>query len=315
MCANRVSLARWLIWAGRNEEARQILLRLHDDPADPQHTFARTEYVQIVKQMEVDRTLDSSWLHILKKASLRKRALISIGTTGFIQCSGILVINNYGPQLYKGLGFDTATQLIYGAAWLTFALGLDIIACFINDHVSRNKLMSIGVLGCMIVLSIEAALVAEFVGTTNTTALRAAVAFLFLIEVPYDFCLNGMQFIYLGEIWPTHLRAKGLSLGTAMISFMNIVWLQSAPSAFAAIGWKFYLCFIIPGTIGAVIMWVYFPNTLGLPLEEVAAIFGDADEVAGYMKDIEITEEDIDNIGAVIPAEKGSANHVEVEKV
>ena len=93
--------------------------------------------------------------------------------------------------------------------------------------------MAVGVLGCMIVLSIEASLVASFVGTTNITALKSAVAFLFLIEVPYDFCLNGMQFIYLGEIWPIYLRAKGLALGTAMISFMNIVWLQSAVTAFA----------------------------------------------------------------------------------
>lgn len=32
---------------------------------------------------------------------------------------------NEGPLLYKNLGFDTATQLLYGAGWLTFALGLD----------------------------------------------------------------------------------------------------------------------------------------------------------------------------------------------
>lgn len=35
-------------------------------------------------------------------------------------------------------------------------------------------------------------------------------------------------------------------------------------------------------------MWLYFPDTLGLPLEEVAAIFGDADEVAIYQRDIEV---------------------------
>jgi hypothetical protein len=34
--------------------------------------------------------------------------------------------------------------------------------------------------------------------------------------------------------------------------------------------------FIIPGTIGAVIMWLFFPDTLGKPLEETAALFGDA---------------------------------------
>lgn len=55
----------------------------------------------------------------------------------------ILVVNNYGtitsgrcryfrktdysvgPLLYKNLGYNNATQLLYGAAWLTFALGLN----------------------------------------------------------------------------------------------------------------------------------------------------------------------------------------------
>ena len=63
---------------------------------------------------------------------------------------------------------------------------------------------------------------------------------------------------------------------------------NSAPTAFEKIGWKFYLCFIIPGTIGAVAMWIWFPDTNGLPLEEVAALFGDADEVAIYQRDIEV---------------------------
>ena len=107
------------------------------------------------------------------------------------------------------------------------------LAIFLNDHYARNKFMAIGVFGCMVVLSIEAAIVASFVPSTNYNALRAGVAFLFLIEVPYDLCLDGMQFTYLAELWPMHLRAKGMSLGVAMISLMNIMWLQAAPSAFA----------------------------------------------------------------------------------
>ena len=78
----------------RGEEAKNILLRLHDDPSDPHHSFARSEYVQIQKQLALDRTLDDSWKHIFSKPSLRKRLWLSIATTGFIQCSGVLVINS-----------------------------------------------------------------------------------------------------------------------------------------------------------------------------------------------------------------------------
>lgn len=37
-------------------------------------------------------------------------------------------------------------------------------------------------------------------------------------------------------------------------------------------------------------MWLFFPDTRGLPLEEVAALFGDADEVAVYQRDIDVDE-------------------------
>lgn len=89
---------------------------------------------------------------------------------------------------------------------------------------------------------------------------------------------TGCQFTYISEMWPNHLRAKGMSLGVAMISFMNIIWLQSAPTAFATIQWKFYLALIIPSFFGGIIVWFFFPNTKDRPLEEVAAIFGDEGE-------------------------------------
>jgi hypothetical protein len=170
----------------------------------------------------------------------------------------------------------------------------------------------------MIDLSVEAGIIAnvsKFVAGGNTTGLRAGVAFLFLIEVPYDFFLNGMQFIYISELWPMHLRAKGMSLGVAMISLMNIVWLQSAPTAFQNIGWHFYLFFIIPGTIGAVIMWFFFPDTLGMPLEEVAALFGDHDEVAGYMRDIQLTEDDVSNVEGFVLEAEGKVIKSDAEKI
>jgi MFS family permease len=156
------------------------------------------------------------------------------------------------------------------------------------DRFPRNKYIGAGVLGCMVTLIIEAALVANFVPSNNSAALQAAVAMFFIFQIPYGLCLDGTQFAYLGEIFPTHLRAKGVSLGVAMISFTNIIWLQAAPTAFITIQWRFYLVFIVPGTIGGIIIWLWFPDTKGLPLEEVAAIFGDKDDVAVYQREIDL---------------------------
>lgn len=196
------------------------------------------------------------------------------------------VINNYGPSLYAQLGFSQVKQLLYPAAWLTFAFGMNAVGMFLVDRFPRPQYMGVGILGAQATLIVEAALVANFVPSDNEAALQAAVAMFFIYQVFYGAMLDGTQFSYLGEIFPTHLRAKGICLGVAMISLMNIIWLQSAPTAFANIGWKFYLALIIPGTIGGFIVFFLFPDTHDRPLEEIAEIFGDRDEVAIYQRDV-----------------------------
>lgn len=96
----------------------------------------------------------------------------------------------------------------------------------------RPRLIAIGLLGCQTFLILEAALVANFAGSTNRPALQAAVAMLYCFVVFYEICLDGTQFVYLGEIFPTHLRAKGMSLGCCAIALMNVMWLQVTPIAF-----------------------------------------------------------------------------------
>lgn len=66
-----------------------------------------------------------------------------------------------------------------------------------------------------------------------------------------------------------------MTLGIGAISLMNVMWLQVAPLAFKEITWKFYLCFIIPAYLFAIVCLFFYPNTKGLALEEIAAIFGD----------------------------------------
>jgi len=78
----------------RIDEARTILDRLHSDPSDPENEYARSEFYQIQKQIAIDRTLGSSWVTMFRRPSYRKRAFLAIGTTFFIQCSGVLVINS-----------------------------------------------------------------------------------------------------------------------------------------------------------------------------------------------------------------------------
>lgn len=82
-------------------------------------------------------------------------------------------------------------QLLYPSAWLTFTLGLSVLAMPLMDRVPRNKLTAVGLWSCMACLIAEAALVAEFVPSTNKAALSAAVAMFFVFQIGDTMMLNG----------------------------------------------------------------------------------------------------------------------------
>lgn len=273
---------RWLIIKDRADEAIGILNKLHTP------TEAGVEFIQIRAQIEADRGLPSSYWALLTKPSYRKRAFMGLFVTVGIQMTGPFVINNYGPTLYRGLGFDTDKQLVYQLGWTTVAFGGAVLSLFVIELVSRPTIIAGGILGCVICLAVECALVAQYatdasdLANPNSGALGAAVAMLFLYVFWFEATVDGGQFVYLGEIFPNHLRAKGIALGMAGLCATNIVWLQVAPLAFSSIGWKFYLCFVVPGTLCGIVIWCFFPETRGIPLESIAAIFGDRAELYDF---------------------------------
>jgi sugar porter (SP) family MFS transporter len=273
---------RWLLMNDRADEADRTLRKLHT-PRE-----AEVELVQIQRQMEIDRHLPSSYWSLLSKPSYRKRVLLGVFVTCSIQLTGPFVMNNFGPTIYASLGYDTKGQLLYQVGWITLAFGGGLISLVAIDLVTRPIIVGGGILACIIFLIIEAGLVANFASTpeqiahASPGALRAAVAMMYIYVLFFEITVDGGQFVYLGEIFPTHIRAKGISLGMAGLCAMNIIWLQVAPIAFATIGWKFYLCFIIPGGIAGFVILFWFPDTRGLPLENIALIFGDKAELFGY---------------------------------
>ena len=75
---------RWLVMNDRVPEARAILEKLHSHAKTLDNEYALAELYQIQKQVVIDRTLPSSWVHMFKKSSYRKRAFLAMGTTGIL---------------------------------------------------------------------------------------------------------------------------------------------------------------------------------------------------------------------------------------
>ncbi|KKP03802.1 sugar transporter [Trichoderma harzianum] len=114
---------------------------------------------------------------------------------------------------------------------------------------------------------------AVFANTENPSSGTAVIVFLFLFLGGYVISFTPIPILYVNEIWPTELRAKGGSVywlsQTLAVCFNHYV----NPIALREIQWRYY--FVYVGVLIAVIVFVYFfvPEAKRSSLEEVAGIF------------------------------------------
>ncbi|KAF2494373.1 MFS transporter [Lophium mytilinum] len=279
---------RWLLAVDRNDEAWQIVKKLHTTKDDPDHEFATAEFYQMKSQHDLDRGLDGSWIEMFRRPSYRRRALLAFFLPVIMYTTGNLVITTYAASIFASIGYGPGDSLQLLAGIYLAAIAGNLISLTYVDRVPRNVMLCTGVIVVTCILSIETALVAKFLGTGNKAGLSAAAAFLFLFLAAFNMFLEGISWYYPAEIFPTHLRAKGMTLAVIGFCMVDILWLELAPTAIADIGWKYYLVFICLSVFGAATVFFLYPDTLGKPLEEVAKMFGDDDLVAIYQQDIHI---------------------------
>lgn len=117
-----------------------------------------------------------------------------------------------------------------------------------------------GFAGCIVALIGECVTVSIFQKTGHRSAASAAVFFLFLHIACFSSSVDATSYIYASEIFPTPVRAKGLSFSISGLFIATIIFLQCAPTAFDQIGWKYYLVFICITTVIFFIIWFYFPE-------------------------------------------------------
>jgi sugar porter (SP) family MFS transporter len=266
---------RWLVEHDQHERAETILKRIYRDSNDPTNHEANIQFAQIRAQVQLERSLPSSWSSLFTVPHYRKRAFIGFTTLLAGQLTGTTVINNYGPSLYAALGHGPAASLALSAGWLTEGLVCNAINAVLLDYVGRKWLMVTGLFGCAVSLLGVSIMVALYGGTNNTGGNSAGVFFLYLHLTFYATCMDASTYVYGSEIWPTHLRGKGFAVSCAGLFVGSLTLLEAAPTAFQTIGWRFYLIMMAFTIICAIIFILYFPETKGLTLEEISALFGD----------------------------------------
>jgi len=76
----------------------------------------------------------------------------------------------------------------------------------------------------------------------------------------YSISVDATSWIYTSEIFPTPVRAKGMSVSISGLFVATIIYLQAAPTAFANIGYHYYIVFIVVTGIMVPVTWFFFPE-------------------------------------------------------
>lgn len=261
---------------GRFDKAYKVVKRLHGGYADDPE-FYRREFDSMKEQIEYENnTVKPTWAEIITKASYRKRFIFGILIQSFVQLSGINAINYYQTTMYKGLGITGRTVLFVSCSYGCMGPLANLICIFFVDKSGRKKPLGYLSLALGVVMVVFTALTAEYnMGRLSTAGAGFAIDCIFASSFIFSLGYNTIQFVFQSEIFPLHLRARSVAVASVSATIWNIVFNQASPSAFASIGWKYYIVFVCTNLVAGFVFLVFFPETKGLTLEEMAILFGD----------------------------------------
>ncbi|KEF58321.1 uncharacterized protein A1O9_06247 [Exophiala aquamarina CBS 119918] len=259
---------RYLIWKGKKDEAWAILKRLHHDPSNPSEADASAEFTQILRQVEMDKEENPTFWKMFKVPSWRRR---SISVLFLLWIYGI---TNFFPLLIGSLGLTGDVPLILYASYTTVATISIFITMWLVDRFGRRVLLLTGFASVACILFTEALLQWKYQGTSNKAGNNACIFFIFMF-IAFFQCIDAPTFVWAAEIFPTTLRAKGVSLAIFAYFAGTITFSTPAPVALQSIKWGMFLIYAGLCVISFVITYFYIPETKGLPVEEIGALFGD----------------------------------------
>jgi len=257
---------RWLVARDMISEAKIVIMRLGGD-----HDNVEMEIRDI--QESLDAELDSQKESLLQ-ARYIKPIMLAVAIAMFNQLSGINAVLYYAPRIFGMAGFGESSAMLSSVAIGIVNLIFTMSALLIIDHFGRKKLMLYGSVGYIISLGAIALTFYQndsgFSDTGSTVVLVSVLVFC----ASHAFGQGAVIWVFISEIFPNRVRARGQALGSFTHWFMA-----------AAISWTFPIFAESSGghifTVYAVCMvaqliWVLLvmPETKGISLEAMQKKLG-----------------------------------------
>ncbi|RMZ88198.1 hypothetical protein DV736_g4588, partial [Chaetothyriales sp. CBS 134916] len=273
---------RWLAAHDRQDEALEVLRRLKGDKMDEAKILEL--HADILHTVALEKAVGTgSWKDLLKNDKLQsqRRFLIACGIQAFQQLGGINAIIYYSGTLFQNsVGLSPHMSALMSGFLQTWFFVASFIPWALIDRVGRRPLLLSMISVMAAVMAVQAALIYQVQNQTSIahSAGIAACAMLFIFEGAFTIGFQATVWVYPSEILPLRLRQRGSSVSTASNWICNYLIVQVTPPAIHNIGWKTYIIFAILNTLWVPIIYLFFPETKGLELEEVDRLFAGDDE-------------------------------------
>ncbi len=248
---------RWLISRkGKIEEAKAILQIVNPDNYEDE--------VENIKRNQVAEEATGNANQLLSR-KYRFPIFLAVTFAIFNQVSGINAIIYYAPRIFEmtGLGRSSSLLSTVGIGAVNFLFTL--IAINFIDRIGRKTLMLIGSIGLIATLGLvaQAFYTQDFSGWSVTVYLLLYIAF-------FAFSQGAVIWVFISEIFPNQVRAKGQTLGSTTHWVMAALIAFSFPMLAERLGGGHtFLFFCVMMVLQLLFVWKLMPETKGRSLEQI----------------------------------------------
>jgi SP family arabinose:H+ symporter-like MFS transporter len=248
---------RWLVKKQRIAEAREVLKMTGD-----------ANYEQDLQ--EIRASIDAEHGHAdepLFSAKYRLPIFLAVSIAFFNQFSGINAILYYLNNIFADAGFSKVSGGLQTVFVGLTNLAFTMVAMSVIDKFGRKKLLLTGAIGTSACLAGVAAIFA--IGRRHDLLIWLLVAYIGF----FAFSQGAVIWVYLSEVFPNRVRAKGQSLGSFTHWIMAALIAQEFPRVAS---WSKPLPFVFFAAITVVQFFVVltvYPETKGVSLEEIQKEF------------------------------------------
>ena len=247
---------RWLVEKRRVDEARTVLLRVGEENAEQ-------ELNDILESMHLERRKEPLFS---RKYRLPIFLAVSIGL--FNQLAGINAILYYLNDIFARAGFSAVSADLQAVAVGATNLLFTVLAMAVIDRLGRKKLLLIGSVGTAVCL-------AGVAGIFFTSAHENYLVWLLMGYIAFfGFSQGAVIWVYISEVFPNRVRAKGQSLGSFSHWFMNALISWTFPLMAAASGAYPFIFFAAMMVLQFFVVLFIYPETKGISLEEMQKKLG-----------------------------------------